>query len=578
MALPSQQQSELLEVLVRFKRGFVFAGIFSFVINVLMLAPSLYMMQVYDRVLTSRNAETLLVLTLIILFLYVLMSALEWIRSQLLVRVGARIDARLNTRIFQAAFERNLRMAGANPAQAMHDLTNIRQFLTGQGIFAFFDAPWFPIYMAVVFLLHPVMGALALGAAVTLFLLALATEKATKAPLAEANKYASMASNFTNANLRNAEVIQAMGMLPGIQQRWMEHQRSMLHLQTIASNRAGIITAATKFVRIAVQSLLLGVGAYLALDNSITSGGMIAGSILMGRALAPVEMAIGTWKQLLSARESYGRLSELLDKFPAREKGMSLPRPSGRLAVAGLVAVPPGAQAPVLKGVSFEVAPGEIVGVIGPSASGKSTLARMLMGIWAPYAGTVRLDGSDVYHWDKTELGPHVGYLPQDVELFDGTIAENIARFGEVQAELVIDAAQRAGVHEMILHLPKGYDTPIGAAGGVLSGGQRQRIGLARAMYGRPAFIVLDEPNSNLDDVGEQALIQALRAIKSEGGTVMVITHRTSVLAAVDKLLLLQAGQLVAFGPRDEVIQALKQQGGGSSAQPAQVATAATAG
>lgn len=576
MALPPQQQNELLDVLARFRRGFVFAGIFSFVINVLMLAPSLYMMQVYDRVLTSRNAETLLVLTLIILFLYVLMSALEWIRSQLLVRVGARIDARLNTRVFQAAFERNLRMAGANPAQAMHDLTNIRQFLTGQGIFAFFDAPWFPIYMAVVFLLHPVMGALALGAAVTLFLLALATEKATKAPLAEANKYASMASNFTNANLRNAEVIQAMGMLPGIQQRWMEHQRSMLHLQTIASNRAGIITAATKFVRIAVQSLLLGLGAYLAMDNSITSGGMIAGSILMGRALAPVEMAIGTWKQLLSARESYARLNELLTKFPEREKGMSLPRPSGRLAVAGLVAVPPGAQAPVLKGVSFEVAPGEIVGVIGPSASGKSTLARMLMGIWAPYAGTVRLDGSDVYNWDKTELGPHVGYLPQDVELFDGTIAENIARFGDVQAELVIDAAQRAGVHEMILHLPKGYDTPIGAAGGVLSGGQRQRIGLARAMYGRPAFIVLDEPNSNLDDVGEQALVQALRSIKSEGGTVMVITHRTSVLAAVDKLLLLQAGQLVAFGPRDEVIQALKQQGGaGSSAQPAQVATAA---
>ncbi|MEY2700642.1 MAG: Alkaline protease secretion ATP-binding protein AprD [Pseudomonadota bacterium] len=576
MALPTQQQNELLDVLARFRRGFVFAGIFSFVINVLMLAPSLYMMQVYDRVLTSRNAETLLVLTLIILFLYVLMSALEWIRSQLLVRVGARIDARLNTRVFQAAFERNLRMAGANPAQAMHDLTNIRQFLTGQGIFAFFDAPWFPIYMAVVFLLHPVMGALALGAAVTLFLLALATEKATKAPLAEANKYASMASNFTNANLRNAEVIQAMGMLPGIQQRWMEHQRSMLHLQTIASNRAGIITAATKFVRIAVQSLLLGLGAYLAMDNSITSGGMIAGSILMGRALAPVEMAIGTWKQLLSARESYARLNELLTKFPEREKGMSLPRPSGRLAVAGLVAVPPGAQAPVLKGVSFEVAPGEIVGVIGPSASGKSTLARMLMGIWAPYAGTVRLDGSDVYNWDKTELGPHVGYLPQDVELFDGTIAENIARFGDVQAELVIDAAQRAGVHEMILHLPKGYDTPIGAAGGVLSGGQRQRIGLARAMYGRPAFIVLDEPNSNLDDVGEQALVQALRSIKSEGGTVMVITHRTSVLAAVDKLLLLQAGQLVAFGPRDEVIQALKQQGGaGSSAQPAQVATAA---
>lgn len=555
--LQQHKKSELQSVLKSFRGTFVFVGIFSFIINALMLVPSIYMLQIYDRVLASRNSETLLMLTIMMLALYLLMSGLEFARSQVLVRIGLKLDEQMNGRVFTAAFESNLRNSGSNAAQALHDLNGVRQFLTGNGIFALFDAPWAPIYLAVVFLLHPLLGYLSLAAMVILFILALVTEKVTKSVLESSNKEAIAANNFIATNLRNAEVIEAMGMLRGVHRRWSAHHQKSLILQAQASDRAGVVSAITKFVSVSVQSLILGAGALLAIDGAITPGAMIAGSILMGRAMAPVQMAIGVWKQFLSARSSYGRLEALLKSFPPRPDTMSLPSPTGKILVEGLVAVPPGSNITVLKGVNLAIEAGDVVGVIGPSASGKSCLARLLVGVWRPFGGTVRLDGAEVSLWNREELGPCIGYLPQDVELFEGTISENIARFGHIDPAQVIDAAKMAGVHEMILHLPKGYDTIIGATTG-LSGGQRQRIGLARAIYGAPSLVVLDEPNSNLDEAGEAALVVAINELKAKGVTVILITHRTSIISVVDKILVMQLGASVAFGPRDEVLAGLR--------------------
>lgn len=551
-------------VLGEYRRVFLAVGMFSMVINILMLVPSIYMLQIYDRVLVSMNVSTLVMLTLITLGLYLLMGALEWVRSQTLVYLSNRLDARLSGRVFDAAFEYQLRGRGGNASQPLADVNNLRQFVTGQGIFAFFDAPWAPIYIAVIFLFHWQMGVLALFGAAALLGLALWNELATRKPLSAANAMAIRGSAMAQGSMRNAEVVEAMGMLPAVRNRWSRINEKVLELQTEASARAGGITATTKFVRIAMQSLVLGLGAYLVIQNEMTGGMMIAGSILLGRALAPVEQMIGVWKGLISAQGAYRRLNDLLQAFPEPEPRTPLPRPKGELRVEAVVATPPGGAAPVIKGVSFALPPGTILGIVGPSASGKSTLARLLVGVWPAQSGKVRLDGADIHDWDKVQLGPFVGYLPQDIELFDGTIAENIARLGEVDAAKVLKAAQLAGVHEMILRLPKGYDTPIGDAGQMLSGGQRQRIALARAVYGDPSLVVLDEPNSNLDEVGERALVQAILTLKQQGSTVVLITHRSSIVGVVDALLVLKEGTVAAFGPRDQVLAALQQQ-----AQPA---------
>lgn len=563
-------RTELAEVLFSFRKAFYTAGLFSMFINVLGLAPSIYMLQVYDRVLQSRNVTTLVMLTLILLVFYTILGMLELARSKLLIRVGAQLDVKLNDRVFVASFEQNLKRAGGNAGQALNDLTNIRQFLTGNGLFAFFDAPWAPVYLLVIFMFSPWLGGFALLSAIALFSLAWATEMATRKPLAEAAMTAASAGNFATNNLRNAEVIEAMGMLDNLKRRWLVRQLKFLSLQNEASDKAAVISATTKATRIAVQSLMLGGGALLVIDGAMTPGSMIAGSILLGKALGPVELAIGIWKQLLSARTAYHRLEGLLQNNPVRDAGMSLPRPQGKLLVEGVTATPPGTQTVVLKQVGFAVSAGEVVGVIGPSASGKSTLARLMVGVWPTVAGKVRLDGADVFSWNKQRLGPAVGYLPQDIELFEGSIAENIARFGQVDSDKVVEAAQLAGVHEMILRFPKGYDTPIGEGGSSLSGGQRQRIGLARAMYGNPAFVVLDEPNSNLDEIGEAALVRAVLELKRRGTTVMLITHRTSILAAVDKLLLLVEGAVQLYGPRDQVLQAIQQRNQEAAAQQVQ--------
>jgi len=533
-------------------------ALFSACINFLFLTPSLYMLQVYDRVLTSRSEATLLMLSLVAAGLYLLMGSLEWLRGRVLVRLGNSVDQQLAPRVFTAAFERNLQdRSGAAAGAAMADLTNLRQFLTGNGLFALMDAPWIVIYVAVLWLFHYQFGLFTTLAAAVMFGLAWATELVSRRPLAEASHTALSGHTFISNSLRNAEVIEALGMLESLRGRWQGIQNRLLLRQSEASDKAGAIAALTRVLRVMLQSLMLGFGALLVLDGELSPGAMIAGSILAGRALAPVELLIGSWRQFIVARGAYRRLHELLTRYPPRITRMSLPRPSGRLQAEGVVAVPPGAQAAVIKGVSLRVEPGEVVTVLGPSASGKSSLARLLVGVWPATAGSVRLDGADLYRWHKNELGPWIGYLPQDIELFDGTVAENIARFGQLDSGQIISAAQKAGIHDMILRFPAGYDTPIGESGSVLSGGQRQRIALARALYGNPSLLVLDEPNASLDDTGEAALLRAISQARDEARSIVLITHRTSLIDISDKLLVLREGQVVLQGTRQEVLHAL---------------------
>ncbi len=547
-------KSEIALALNEFKGAFRTVGIFSAIINLMLLVPSLYMLQVYDRVLSSRNETTLLMLTIMVLGAFLFMSALEFVRTFVLIRVGAQLDMKLNKRIYTAAFEANLKKAGGNAGQALQDLTAIRQFLTGNALFAFFDAPWFPIYLIVIFLFNPLLGIFALCGTIILIALAYINEAVSKKPLAEANSMAISASNLATNNLRNAEVIEAMGMLPNLMGRWFKLHGKFLQLHANASEKAGIITATTKFVRVSLQSLILGFGALLVLDGKITGGMMIVSSILMGRTLNPVEQLIGIWKNWDSTRAAYTRLNELLEANPPRKSSMSLPKPQGKVSVEAVTAAPPGVRVPVIKNLSFSLVPGDVLGVIGSSGAGKSSLARLLVGVWPAAVGLVRLDGADVYRWNKDELGPSIGYLPQDIELFAGTVSENIARFGEVDAEKVVAAATITGVHEMILQFPQGYDTLLGDGGAGLSGGQKQRIGLARAMYDDPSLLVLDEPNSNLDEVGEQALVAAIAEFRKRGKTVVLITHRSSAIGTTNKLLLLRDGVAQAFGPTSQVL------------------------
>lgn len=563
-------KTDLQAALAACKGSFISVGFFSLFVNFLMLVPSFYMLQVYDRVIGSGSESTLVMLTLILILLLATMGALEWVRSRIMVRISTRLDTLLGGRLYDASFKQALYSGGMNAsAQPLNDMTGLRQFLTGNGLFAFFDAPWLPVYLAVMFMFHPWFGWFAVLCALVLIALAWANERLTNQSLKDANKENIAATAFTNKNLRNAEVVESMGMLPQLRRRWQEKNNRVLELQGVASDRAGSITAISKTTRMLVQSLILGLGAYLALEQEISPGLMIAGSILLGRALAPIDLMIGSWKGFSTARGQYERLNELLAKIAAEPDRMSLPAPQGELSAESLMVTPPGSQQPVIRGVSFRVAAGESVGIIGPSGAGKSTLARALLGIWPASHGKVRLDGADVFTWKRDELGPYIGYLPQDIELFEGSISENIARFGEVDPVAVVEAAKLAGVHELILRLPQGYDTVIGASGGGLSGGQRQRIGLARAVYGQPKLIVLDEPNSNLDDQGERALALAMQQLKAAGTTLFVITHRTSVLGAVDKLMVLRDGALAMFGPRDQVLVELQKAQQAAVAQPA---------
>jgi ATP-binding cassette subfamily C protein EexD len=567
-------ENSLQAALKACKGSFISVGIFSLFVNALMLVPTFYMLQVYGRVVTSGSISTLVMLTIIMTVLVITMGSLEWVRSRIMVRVSTKLDVLLSRDVYKASFKRSLESGGMDAsAQSLNDLTGLRQFLTGNGLFAFFDAPWLPIYIAVMFMFHPWYGWVAIGSALVLLFLAYMNEKMTGKALGQANKENIAATLYTTKNLRNAEVIESMGMLNTLMHRWGMRQKNVLILQSQASDKGGIVSAVSKTFRMLIQSLILGLGAYLAVNHEISPGLVIAGSVLLGRALAPIDLIIGSWKGFIAARSQYDRLNDTLDKLHAEPERMALPAPQGHVLVENLIVCPPGSKTPILRGISFGVPAGSVVGIIGPSASGKSTLARALMGVWAPQNGVVRLDGADISNWDKDQLGPYMGYLPQDIELFEGTISENISRFTDVDPEKVVRAAKTAGVHEMILLLPDGYDTVIGSEGVNLSGGQRQRVGLARAIYGSPRLILLDEPNSNLDEVGERALASAIQELKLTGATIFVITHRTTILSQLDRLLVMSAGGVSMYGPRDQVMEELNKQQLAAQQKAAQVAT-----
>ncbi len=549
--------SELKATLKKSKDSFVYVGFVSMFINILMLVPSIYMLQLYDRVLASRSEYTLLMLTLITVVLFAMLGSLELVRSRILVRVGNKIDSELSSRIFNAMFALANKYPGKASSQPLGDLTQIRQFMTGTPLFAFFDAPWMPIYIAILFLFDVYFGVFAIFAAIIILSLTIINDKKTKNELENANKTYQSSTNFVSASLRNAEVIEAMGMHENVKKRWMDRYIDFLNQQSRASDEAGIWSNLSKTLRMLFQSLMLGLGGWLAIEGLVTPGMMIAGSIIMGRALAPLDLLTNTWKQFVNAKQSYYRLEALLTDFPVAKEPTPLPAPKGNISVENLIVVPPNSQIPSIKGITLSIPAGEIVAIIGPSAAGKSTLARTMLGVWQPHAGKVRIDSAELSHYNKVELGKHIGYLPQDIELFEGTVSENIARYNEPDPEKVVEAAKIAGVHDMILHLPEGYDTPIGVGGATLSGGQRQRIGLARALYDFPKIVVLDEPNSNLDDLGEQALVNAVLYLKQKGTTVVLITHRPAILNITDKIALLVEGTLKMYGPSAEVIAAL---------------------
>ena len=556
-----QKPSELHEAIASLRPFFVRSGWFSLVCSLLVLAPSGYMLEVYDRVVNSRNHTTLVMLTLLVLGAYMVMELLEWARSEVMRAASVELDRRMSGRIFSAIFEANLRRLPGGTQQPLHDFRLVRDFLYSPVLLALLESPISLVMMVLLFLISPVLGWSALVFAVVQTFVAWLNERSTKPPLMQANRAAIEAQQYADNTLRNAEVIESMGMLRDTHRRWLGKQRDFLDLQALASERAGGFQAVSKLLQTTLSSMLLGLGAWLLLHNQLSGGGgmIIVASILGGRMLAPLVQVVSQWQSVVNVRDAWSRVEQLLEAVPAQPRSMALPAPRGALHVEQLVAGAPGNPALILRGVQFALAPGEVLAVVGPSAAGKTTLARLLVGLWPAQGGKVRLDGADIHTWDKAELGVHLGYLPQGVELFEGTLAENIARFAQVEPAKVEAAARAVGLHEFILSLPQGYDSPGGPEGARLSGGQRQRVGLARALYGDPVFVVLDEPNSSLDEEGDAALARAIQEGKARGTTFVVMTHRTSVLGVADKMLVLRDGMQQAFGPRDEVLATLQQ-------------------
>ncbi|CAN7644340.1 type I secretion system permease/ATPase [Acidovorax sp. LjRoot118] len=556
---PNAPPSELRQAISSLRPYFVRAGWFSVFSSLLILAPSGYMLEVYDRVVNTRNHTTLVMLTLIVLGAYVLMEVLEWARSEVMRAASVELDHSLSNRIFGVIFDASLRRLPGGSQQPLNDFRSVRDFLYSPALLAAMEAPIALVMAVLLFMISPVLGWTSLVFGVVQVAVAWFNERATKPPLMQANGSSIAAQQYADGALRNAEVIESMGMLRDTHKRWLNRQRDFLRLQALASERAGGFQALSKLVQNILGSLLLGLGCWLLLRNELNGGAgmMIVASILGGRMLAPLVQVVAQWQSVVNVRDAWMRLDQLLTALPAPMQGMALPAPRGVLQVEQLIASAPNSAGHILRGVGFALAPGEALAVVGPSASGKTTLARLLVGLWPAAGGKVRLDGADVYTWAKAELGPYMGYLPQGVELFEGTLAENIARFGEVDMVKVEAAARGVGLHEFILSLPHGYDNPVGPDGARLSGGQRQRVGLARALYGDPVFVVLDEPNSSLDEQGDAALNHAIAAAKARGTTFVIMTHRMSVLAVVDKLLVLRDGTQQVFGPRDEVLAAL---------------------
>ncbi len=560
--------------LVRCRVYFAYAVLFSFFANILMLTLPIYMMQVFDRVISSRSVETLVMLSIMAmggLFAHML---LELFRSRLLSGAGLALDGMAGPAVVAGVLNVGARPGSNQAVSSLRDVALVRSFLTGQAVFALFDAPWVPIYLGVIFMFHPTLGVIATLGAIALFGLAYINEKLTRTPLEEMQKETRRAGRYIDSGMRNAEVAGALGMIPSIIVRWKHLNDRVVDAQARADRLGGMLKGITRLIRLSLQILMLGVGAWLVISQHLSPGVMMAGTLILSRALSPIESAIQTWKSFVEARGGYARLNELLapSKFEV-ESATPLPAPTGRVEVDRITFGIQGQDRMIIKSVSLSLMPGEHLGLIGPSAAGKSTLARLLTGVWRPSSGVVRLDGADVSKWPREQLGPHIGYVPQDVELFLGTVGENIARLRQdAPAGEIIEAAQRAHAHDMIVRLPKAYDTEVGEAGSELSAGQRQRVALARALFGRPRFIVLDEPNSNLDAEGEEALAQTLRDLKRDGATVITISHRPSLLAHVDKLLVLKDGQVEMFGPRAEVVARLNSRGPGADTPPVSIA------
>jgi len=543
-------------------RPTLYKGIlFSLLISLLALAPTLYMLEVYDRVVNSRSDTTLAMLTILVVMCYAVMEVLEKVRSSMMRAAGVKLDEAISKRVYSAMFQGFLRRQMGGSMQVLNDLRTVREFLHNPALMAIMEAPISLVALMFSFMISPVLGWATLFGGVVQVFVAIMNERATRKPLMQANQKASGAMQMAEASLRNAQVMESMGMLDPVHNRWQKRQREFLALQSKASEGAGLWSNMSKAVQLVLGSFLLGLGAWLTMNNALNGGPvmMIIGSVLGGRVLAPLAQLVAQWNGVVTVRESWARLDMLLSQIPAKPEAMPLPAPKGQLSVEGIVAGPPGQQTAILRGIQFALNPGEVLAVIGPSAAGKTTLARLLVGLWPSMGGKVRLDGADVFTWDKSELGPYLGYLPQGVELLEGTLAENIARFGDVDMAQVEAAAKLVGVHELIMAMPQAYNTPIGRDGATLSGGQRQRVGLARALYGKPVLVVLDEPNSSLDEAGDAALTQAIASLKQMGTTFVVMTHRTSVLGIADKMLIMREGTQQAFGPRDEVLAAMQQ-------------------
>jgi ATP-binding cassette subfamily C exporter for protease/lipase len=543
-------RSALGRALWMFRRECLWVGVFSLFVNLLVLTPTLYMLQVYDRVMLSQSGFTLVALTLFATLLFGVMAFAEWLRSQLLVRAGVKFDQFLHAQVFDASFEANLNQSSHNPTQSFSDLTSVRQFLTGQGVFALFDLPWMPIYVAVLFLMHPLLGGLALVFAAVQGALAWWSHRRT-APAYEQQMQAQVAADtYLGGKLRHAETVHALGMLPQLRSRWLALHQAQMAAHHTAHDRAHQMQALTKLLQYSQQSLVLAAGALLVVRGELSMGAMVASNALTSNALRPISTLVGVWKQFIDARSAYTRLEQLLQAHPQRSADHAADTVRGQLTLRDLVATAPGRLTPILQGLNLEFRAGEVVAIVGPSGAGKSTLVRCLLGIWPQVQGQVLLDGQALDQWQRDQLGPHIGYLPQDVELFDGSLAENISRFGPLDPQQVIAAARSTGIHDMILRCPKGYDTPMGEAGNLFSGGQKQRIGLARALYGHPAIVALDEPNAHLDDAGLAALTRAIQGLRTQGKTVFMVVHQHSLLALADRVLVLQAGRVAQFGPQ----------------------------
>lgn len=557
----AQQNSVLKKALADLSPDIRRTAFFSLFINLLILTPSWYMLEVYDRVINSHNHFTLFMLTLLVIGLYVLLEFLEWVRSRIMLAAAGRFDVSLRNTVFNSIFQAKLKQQPGGTAQAIADLKTIQEAIASPALFALIDAPLALLTLILIFMIDPYLGWFAMAVAIILGAIALFNQHQVEPTLVLANRHAIAAQSYASGVIQNAQVVEAMGMLGRIHQRWLGKQNEFLHAQAVASDHAGVSASLSKLMQTLQSSLLLGLGCWLAITGVFGIGGsaMIVASILGARVLAPLVQIVGSWRVIMNAQDAIIRLDSLLKLYPEPKPSMPLPPPTGNLSVEAVVAGPPNSQVPVLRGINFRLAAGDSLAIIGPSASGKTSLARLVTGIWPSMSGKVRLDGVDIYAWKKNELGPHVGYLPQNVELFDGTIAENIVRFGEVDMQKVKKAAQIVGLDSFVESMKEGYNSRIGDEGTFLSGGQRQRVALARAIYGMPKFIVLDEPNSSLDEEGDAALLKTVQLIKSQGSSLIVITHRPQISAVLDYMMVLADGQIQFFGPRDEVLKALNQ-------------------